>query len=247
MKEIMEMYSSALNSVVSIGIIVPAVVEKIFIMLHGYKDRFCDMDGKLPLQEFADRKNMIIISPDTDDGYYISKKAYDINEFITDELISCIKAKYRLPNVPIHIAGISMGGYGSLLIGANFHNIFKSIISISGAFIAQDVAIGNPQVVGTDIDSLTYYTKTFAPFETLEEDAMRNPVKAAVTFLGRNNNAPLVILTCGTEDPLYERNMKAVSAMLGNNIKINWMAIKNGKHDYFSFEKGIRYAIEFID
>lgn len=240
--------SKFLQGELSIGVIVPEKIERVMLLLHGYKERFSDMDKNLPLEEFANSKNMLIVCPDTNDEYYIPKDNYRVDEFVKDELMPWITDKYQLDeSVRWHIAGISMGGYGSLLLAALLPHVFKSIIIISGAFIAHDVAIGNPQIVGDskDLDSWNYYSKTFAPFDTLEEDHKRNPVKAAIMNIGFTYR-PKIIATCGKEDPLFDRYLETFSKLLKNNVSCEVYFIKDGKHDYDCFEKGLRYALDII-
>ena len=144
----------------------------------------------------------------------------------------------------MYIAGISMGGYGSLLIGSAFPDKFEKIISISGAFIAHDVAIGNPQVVGEldNKEAMKYFADTFAPFDTLESDICRNPIAAIIN--GDADDMPEIIMTCGTKDELYARNHDALSAFNQNDVAYKWFPIEEGMHDYDVFDAGLRWAFQ---
>ena len=203
------------------------------------------MGTNLPLAEYANDNHMMIVTPNMNDGYYINKCDYRVNEFLMLELIPLIFAKFGLKEeLPMHIAGISMGGYGSLLIGAAFPEKFKKIISISGAFIAHDVAIGNPQVVGElgNKEILKYFTDTFAPFDTLENDIYRNPVAAIIDC--NADVVPELIITCGTKDELYERNLDVINRFRQYDIKYDWFPVEEGIHDYKAFDAGLRYALK---
>lgn len=247
-KHVFKMKSEYLHCETTVGVIIPTRIEKFLVMLHGYNGSFKHMDDNFPLIEYANDNNMIIVSPSMSNGYYINKPDYRVNDFIMSELIPLIFRTYGLKeDLPMYIAGVSMGGYGSLLLGATFPSKFQKIISISGAFIAHDVAIGNPQVVGLPADKVTlkYFTDTFAPFDTLEEDIHRNPLAAIVK--GEVDTKSPIIMTCGTKDELYERNMDAIKQFHQAGIVCDWHPIEAGIHDYECFDKGFRYAFKQLE
>jgi len=245
-KQLIQMQSEYLNSEVSVGVIIPAKVEKFMLLLHGYGGSFKHLDDNLPLKQYADENHMVVVTPNMNNGYYLNKENYLVNEYVLRELIPLIFKRFDLKKeLPMYIAGISMGGYGSLLIGSAFQDKFRKIISISGAFIAHDVAIGNPQVVGAPGDKVTwrYFTDTFAPFDTLESDRYRNPIAAIVN----SKVVPELIMTCGTKDELYERNLDAIRQFSEYGVVYDWFPIEDGLHDYEAFDAGLRYAFKRLE
>lgn len=234
--------SKYLNSDVPVGIVLPEKIDKVLLLLHGYNGTYKILQNNLPLSEYASSHNTLIVTPNMSNGYYIDKEDYSVSEFIKSELLEYVFKSFGLPPVvERYIAGISMGGYGSLLIGSKYPTEFCKIISISGAFIAHDVAIGNPQVVGlpNDNETLEYFTKTFAPFDTLENDPARNPI-AAIIKSNEENDLPKIILTCGTEDPLFERNVDAIQTLDKHGIEYEWFPIEGGVHDDECFWEGMK-------
>ncbi len=242
-KETITIKSKYLNREISVGIIIPNQIDKFLLLLHGHSGSFKHLDDNLPISQYANDNNMIIVTPNMNNGYYISKPGYQVNEFLLLETIPLILNTYGLKeDLPMYIAGISMGGYGSLLIASTFPDRFKKIISVSGAFIAHDVAIGNPQVVGMphSKETLKYFEDTFAPFDTLEDDIQRNPVAAIIGSVG----IPKLIMTCGTKDELYERNIDAIRMFDKHCVAYDWLPIDGGVHDYKCFDEGLRYAFK---
>jgi len=247
-KMVFTMESEYLRCETQVGVIVPKQINKCLLLLHGYNGSFKHMEDNFPLEDYAAENNMLIVSPSMNNGYYINKSNYGVNDFFMRELLPLIFRTYGLKEeLPMYIAGISMGGYGSLLIGATFASKFKKIISVSGAFIAHDVAIGNPQVVGlpADKDTFRYFKNTFAPFDTLEEDTHRNPLAAIVA--SDVHALPEIIMTCGTKDELYERNMEARRLFEKHGVVYDWFPIENGIHDYQCFDAGLRYAFKRLE
>lgn len=247
-KQIIHMKSKYIKGEVLVGVVIPKRTDKLLLLLHGYNGSFKHLDDNLPLIEYANDNNMIIVTPNMNNGYYLNKENYKVNEFIVSELLPLILCTYELgTDIPMYIAGISMGGYGSLLIGTAFPGKFRRIVSISGAFIAHDVAIGNPQVVGGpgDRETLKYFMETFAPFDTLENDKFRNPIAAIINC--NTEMVPEIILTCGTKDELYERNLNAIREFGKHGVLCDWLPVEGGLHDYEAFDVGLRYAFKMLD
>ena len=246
-KNVIKIPSNYLHNEVTVGVIVPDRVEKLLLLLHGYGGSFSHLDENLPLTEYAMSNNMLIVTPNMNNGYYLDKPDFNVSQFLLSELVPHVLGVYgKEEKLPMYLAGISMGGYGSLLIGMRYPKRFRKVISISGAFIAHDVAIGNPQVVGApgDTMALKYFTETFAPFDTLENDVIRNPVAAIADC--KNNELPELILTCGTEDELYSRNLAVLETLDKKGASYDWYPIKGGAHDYKAFDVGLRYAFEIM-
>ena len=245
-KHTIELKSEYMQHSVTVGIVTAEKIDKVLLLLHGYGGSFQILDKELPLGEYAEENNMLMILPDMGNGYYIDRPSYRVNDFMMKELLPTVFATYDLRNdMPTYIAGISMGGYGSLLIGATYPKAFKQMIAISPAFIAHDVAIGNPQVVGTakSPEVMKYYAEIFAPFDTLEEDPLRNPISAVIRS-HENGTVPEIIMTCGTKDELYKRNTDAMDVFRGHGVKVDWLSVEEGLHDKECFDKGLRYAFK---
>ena len=247
-KKVIKIESQCLRQTVTIGVVVPDKIDKVMILLHGYGGSFAELDENLPLLEYAEDSRVLIATPNMDNGYYIDHDFYWVSDFIIKELLDTLFTTYN-PQIAtgLYIAGISMGGFGSLLIGSKYPNVFKKIISISGAFIAKDVAIGNPEVVGApgNKETFEYFNKTFAPFDMLEDSIERNAV-AAIVWCSENYNLPEIILTCGSKDPLYERNLTAIRKFDSKGIEYDWCPLDGGVHDYSCFDEGLKYVFKMI-
>lgn len=231
-----------------VGVVIPKKIEKFMLLLHGYDGSFETLDENLPLAEYARENNMLIVVPNMESSYYLSKCNYQVKEFLCLELLPFLFCEFELEEkISVYIAGISMGGYGSLLVGAAFPEMFKRIISISGAFIAHDVVIGNPEVVGSaeNMQVIRYFSDIFAPFDTLENDKFRNPIAAIIEC--HANGVPKLIITCGIRDLLYERNLTAIQKFAGCGIEYDWFPIEEGAHDYKCFDVGLRYAFQKLE
>ena len=237
--------SECLNKEVSLGVVLPDVVEKIVVLLHGFGGTHRILNSILPLEEYARKYKVMLVMPDMGDCYYIDKENFNVSRFVSCELLEFIRRAFGISEeTGVVLAGISMGGYGSVLIGTKYPEKFEAVVSISGAFIASDVVIGNPQVVGTGKpgEVFNYYHRIFGPFSTLEDSVERNPLAAVKAVVPEK--MPHIYLTYGSEDLLLERGEKLKLILEERKLCYDWKVIEGGDHVAASFDEGLRYAFD---
>lgn len=152
MLETLNMKSIALNTEVKLNVISPhdGNIHSLMVLLHGnmnplsVAELFNAIPKEFNLQDLCDTFHVLIVIPLMQNRYYISTEGYNCAEYVSYELLGYMKERYDLPkSVDAVLAGVSMGGFGATLIAAQT-GVFPKVISISGAFIANDVGIGNP-------------------------------------------------------------------------------------------------------
>jgi len=91
--------------------------------------------------KLAERYPSIIVSPDGNSGYWSdwynggAFGAPKYETFVIDELIDLIDRRYRTLDDRAHrvIFGISMGGYGTMMLAAHHPDLFAAAATLSGA------------------------------------------------------------------------------------------------------------------
>jgi len=229
-------------------IILPETVLKTCLWLHGYQERSADILQKSYLEKFSETYNIAVLIPDVPDTYYLDQpwNNYYTEQFLISEFLPTITALYHLPAAreDTYIAGISMGGFGSLLLGSHFPDRFSKIVCISSAFIIDDILIGNPEVIGNFPGNLAHFQNLFGDIPSLEDSYSRNPSVAASQAL-KEKKLPQVFLACGTEDLLYSRNvkMRKLLELLGGDV--HWCEAV-GNHNWGFFNKIMGNVFEWM-
>ena len=136
-----------------------------------------------------------------------------------------------------------MGAFGSLLIGAHNPSLFGKIACISGAFILDDLLIGNPEVVGASAN-INHFRNLFGDIPTLADDTARNPLLAIETMANKLTLPP-VFLSCGTEDLLYNRNTKLHHMLQQLGLDVCWFE-EYGNHNWDFFHRAIMQALAWL-
>lgn len=258
MYELVGFQSEALRGIVDIKVVSPNTsnIRKVMILLHGKiepEGKFSiieNLPSELSLQKLCDRYGLIIAIPYMKNRYYITTPDYRVADFVSGELISFLEKRYGLDvKVQLILAGISMGGYGAVLNGSVCDR-FTEIISVSGAYIQDDVLIGNPEVWADRLPSTESakgsYLEYMLPLETLEQSKRRN-VKAALELYSAHKDNVKFIFTCGSEDWLFLRNQKFIKQIERKGFCCEFVEIPEGGHDSECFKIGLWKALESVD
>lgn len=242
--------STSLLNVESISyhIILPAnsAVSNTLFWLHGYQESSDEILCKSNLSHYAEKYQTAVILPNLPDTYYMNHpwEHCDTESFFIQEFIPHIIQKYLLPAQRKHtfLAGASMGGFGSLLIGSHYPELFGTIICISGAFVINDILLGNPEVVGDARKTFSHFQKLFGDIPSLNSSSERNPEIAALESL-ENGSLPPIYICCGKQDMLYSRNQKLYNSLKNSGAEI-YITIVEGGHDWNCFNKAVDTLFE---
>ena len=229
------------------SLIMPEDCQKTLFWLHGYRERSEQLLQYEVFDQSAQKHHMAIIFPDVPDTYYLNQSwnhCYT-EDFLVEEFIPTVIKKYHLPDESgvTFLAGISMGGFGSLLIGSHYPERFGKIACVSGAFIVDDLLIGNPEITGA-VSNIQHFRNLFGDIPSLAEDSARNPWLAVKTALDTGCMPP-VYLACGTEDLLYSRNQKMYRQLKMAGTDVTW-AEEKGNHDKQFFSHAIPEVLDWL-
>lgn len=134
------------------------------------------------------------------------------------------------------------GGYGSLLLGSRFSNVYGKIVAFGGAFIIHDVAIGNPGVLGNA--DVRYFRRVFGDFSTLE-GSERDPLWHVQKAVKENRMSP-VLLLCGTNDLLFHSNERMCKELHKMGVPAKLIPIVNGDHTWICWNSCMEQTFTWL-
>jgi len=164
-----------------------------------------------------------------DGSGYLSHKDKDFAQWIVSDVP---KAVYEnIPSAseksPLGIAGLSMGGYGALKLGAAFPNTFKAISAHSAItkFAEMEGFIEEP---------LAAYDLENSEIDVIE--VMRKNLK----------NIPPLRFDCGKDDALIEGNRLLHAQLLELGVPHDYEEF-NGAHEWPYWQKHLESTLRFFD
>ncbi len=157
--------------------------------------------------------------------------AEDVERWIVEEVpaIARIAAPALAPDAKIAIAGLSMGGYGALRLGAKYGRRFSAISAHSGI---------------TDIREMEYFVRDpIDDYLTCAPTAELSPLHWIETH--RETLAPLRF-DCGTEDNLIAGNRGFHEALRLTNIPHEYTESPGG-HEWPYWQVQVSETLRFVD
>ncbi len=225
-------------------------------LLHGFTD---DNTGWLQFGEinrYADKAiadgtipPMIIIMPNADSSWYIN--SYDGKEnyedFFIKEFMPFIEKKYHIKAEKKYrgIAGLSMGGYGTLIYALKYPQLFAAAAPLSAGIFTSDELKTMPdenyanvlaRVFGKDLKADARLTNQWYNNSVLDMVA-----KEPADSLKRVR----YWIDCGDDDFLTKGNCMLHIALTDKHVPHEFR-VRDGAHNWTYWRTGITDALHFI-
>lgn len=225
-------------------------------LLHGYTD---DNTGWLQFGEinrYADKAiadgtipPMIIVMPNADSSWYIN--SYDGKEnyedFFVEELIPAVEKKFRIKSERSYraVAGLSMGGYGSLVLAMKHPDLFVASAPLSAAVFDDDAMVNM---------SDKSYEQTFGQLfgRGLKGKSRLNAAwyKNSILKMAADNSADNLKkvrywIDCGDDDFLSKGNCE-LHILLSERKIPHEFRVRDGAHTWSYWRTGIVDALAYI-
>lgn len=258
----LKFFSQILNKEVRYTIYVPFDYQHstrrypVLYLLHGYTDndtawvQFGEVnliaDRAIAEQQIAP---MIIVMPDAGTSWYINdyqnKVRYE--DMFFQEFIPHIEATYRTrPAKEFRaIAGLSMGGWGTLVYAWRHPEMFAAAAAFSAACWTDEDIINLPEKVYEQImaplfgpglkgqERLTEHFRSYNPLDLIKSQ----PVDKIKTVR--------LYLDCGDDDFLYKGNAALHVALRDRQIPHEFR-VRDGGHTWSYWRSGLLEALKFI-
>lgn len=225
-------------------------------LLHGYTD---DNTGWLQFGEinrYADKAiadgtipPMIIVMPNGDSSWYINsydgKEKYE--DFFIKEFVPAIEKTYRVKAEKQYraIAGLSMGGYGSLMYALKYPDLFAAAAPLSAAVFTDDQMVKMHddnwenvfgQLYGRNLKSNNRLNKAWydnSALKTIEGKSADDLKKVRYW------------IDCGDDDFLIKGNCMLHIALAEKEVPHEFR-VRDGVHSWSYWRSGIVDALQFI-
>ena len=215
----------------------------VIYLLHGLSGHFDNWTDKTKLTSYAGNYDFIIVTPEGDDGWYTDSQTVPNDKYesyIISELIPEIDKKFRTLADREHriIAGLSMGGYGSIKFGLKYPNLFSLVGSFSGAFDApmRTKKSGNtwpsiPIVFGPEDSKTRTENNIFDILRGFDQQRLAS--------------VPYIYFSCGTEDPFITINRDFDALLIEKKVPHEFRELP-GKHAWDFWDQQVDEFLRIV-
>lgn len=215
---------------------------KTLYLLHGIFGNSSSWVTSSCVQRYAEMKNLCVVMPDGENGFYIDHPDYmnNFSRYIGEELVSATREMLPLSakREDTLLGGFSMGGYGALYNGMKYADTFGTVIAFSSALILEDVQ--NRTSDGPAAND-GYMKAMFGDLQHLVGSEL-DPLQLIRQRLAAGKDIPKLYLSCGEQDGLLKANEKFRKALTELGVEHTWRTTPGG-HDWDFWEQEIRHVI----
>lgn len=192
---------------------------------------------------------MIIVMPDAGISWYINNHDESIRyeDFFVNELISHIDETYRTRTDKEFraVAGLSMGGYGTMVMATKHPDLFAAAAPLSAGILIEEEVVDMPQenwdnVFGTPFgeglegeERLTSHFRDNSILEIIENGDTEE--LGSVRYY----------IDCGDDDFLIKGNMALHSAMIDQEIEHEFR-VRDGGHTWSYWRSALPEVLDFV-
>lgn len=263
-KESLKLKSSILGKEVKYNIYLPADYEKnnrmypVLYLLHGYTDDETGWTQFGQTPEIADKTinsgdapPMIIVMPDAGVSWYMN--SFDgktkFEDFFIKEFIPYIETSYRIRSKREFraVAGLSMGGLGTLLYATKHPDMFTAAAPLSAAvWTDEEVVSGNQNQDQWNYVFGDLYGKNLKGKERLTEHYYKNaPIKIVETANAEDLKKVKFYIDCGDDDFLIKGNMALHAMMIDKKIPHEFR-VRDGGHIWSYWRTALPEVLKFV-
>jgi S-formylglutathione hydrolase FrmB len=259
------------------NIALPASYEKdsekrylVLYMLHGLTSNYLAWNA-LGAPRAARRYDLIVVMADAGNSWYVNwaesedGQKNNWEDYIVKDLVDYVDTHFRTiaSRDGRAITGLSMGGYGALMLGLRHPDMFCSIGSESGAVgfarmatlqlragrqpgnrRIQSSNIPNPRIGIEGFSSQAERTPKGKIFLTAEQAEAYDPF--ALILKVPVDKLPHIYIDCGTEDRLIEGNREFAKLLMQHDVPFTFSQSPGGHLPrYWMREVGHDIAVQF--
>jgi putative tributyrin esterase len=212
---------------------------KTMYLLHGMSDDQTIWQRRTSIERYVSQLGIAVVMPTTHLAFY-TDTTYGMKywTFISQELPKICQeffprmSEKKEDNLA---AGLSMGGYGAWKLGFGASETFGAAASLSGAL---DIVEDYQRVIRENPKKAAIFQSIFGNVEQLEHSE-NNLFVLAKKLVDEKKEMPRLYSWCGTEDFLYQGNVKAWDYVkkLGYNLTCRESA---GDHQWKYWDEKIK-------
>ncbi len=225
-------------------------------LLHGYTD---DESGWIQFGEVnvaaddgiraGEVPAMIIVMPDGGVTWYVNDYSGKVpyEDMLLKELIPEIDRKYRTrPKREFRaVSGLSMGGYGSLMLAMRHPDVFASCVAFSAGIIPDEDVVAMADARWNAVFGAPFGPGLKGSARLTGHYQSFNPLHLAKTVSADELKKVRWYIDCGDDDHLSKGNGLLHIELQEREIPHEYR-VRDGRHSWVYWRTGIRTGLRFI-
>jgi len=225
-------------------------------LLHGYTDSDIAWMQYGECQMIADEgisrreiPPMIIIMPDADVSWYINNYDNSVRyeDFFITEFIPFIEKNFRVRTEKRYrgVAGLSMGGFGTLIYTLKHTDMFTACAAYSSAIFTDEEIINQNDETYKRLNAILYGPDLKGKDRITKHLMENNPLYIVKNLDKKKLMGTRLYIDCGDDDFLYKGNSAFHTLLRDLNIPHEYR-VRDGGHTWSYWRTGLLDGLKFI-
>ncbi len=248
----MNVFSKELQRTVNVSVIIPGDTAQVqqqpyqsLYLLHGILGSELDWLTGTRIRRYAEEKNIAIFMPAGENSSYLNyeQRSANYTRFVGEELVDITRQMFNLSKErkDTYIAGLSMGGYGALVVGLTYHQTFSQIGALSAALMNNRTDFAEE-----DSQAPFFFKQKFfeATFDNQKQEKV-DPLIMVENLVRSKRNLPYIYIACGKADFVLADNHKLEAHL--HKLGVDHLYVEDeGGHDWDFWDKYIKLYLDFL-
>lgn len=262
LKESLKVKSATLGKEVEYCIYLPSDYETssrrypVLYLLHGFSDDETAWTQFGEANLTADKligngeaPPMLIVMPDAGVSWYINSSDGKVKyeDFFIKEFIPYVDSTYRTRNAKEFraVAGLSMGGHGSLIMAMKHPELFAAAAPLSAGVITEEEIVNMPDENWNHVFGAPY-GKDLKGKERLTAHLQQNWILKIVENAKTDDLKKVrYYIDCGDDDFLIKGNMALHAALIDKKVPHEFR-VRDGGHDWTYWRTALPEVLKFV-
>lgn len=224
---------------------------KVLWLLHGTFGDYSDWIRKTRIEMYATEKDLVVVMPSALNSNYSnwdsSMMGFSMFDFLTEELMPLIYGWFPVSDKreDNFIAGLSMGGRGTIKYAVNHPDKFAAAAVLSAA--PQDFGLIGKSQNGLLDPNNPRLKNTIANAGGLEAYVNSNEnVWAIIDKLAGTGTLPRLMFACGRDDGVYAHYSEFKKHAQEIGLDAEWFELDGYRHEWRFWDIAIVKALSFF-
>lgn len=217
-------------------------------LLHGMGNNHATWTGYTNVELYAEEHQIAIVNISAENKSYICKGEDDFFTFVSEELPDFVCGMFPISrrSEDTYIAGLSMGGYGTLVHGLNFPERFAALGAFSAGVTAMKIEMSkfDPDKLQAQHNAQGSDLPPLKPDP--EMDSRFDPVALAMNMPGAGKSFPKIYMACGGADFLLHSNRQYRDMLIQLGADVTWDEIPGYGHEWRFWDIEIERFLDWL-
>lgn len=221
----------------------PETPYPVLYLLHGMGNNHATWTGYTNVELFAEERQIAIVNFSAENKGYITYGRDDYFRFVSEELPDFVGGMFPISKRPedTFLAGLSMGGYGTLVHGLTFPERFAAIGTFSGAVSLP------PEFLSEALERLDSAAQnSILQKGSSETTPCFDPRSLVDKLLREGRKLPKLYMACGNKDFLYQSNLDFREHLYSAGVDLTWEELEGYGHEWRFWNIEIERFLDWI-